>query len=368
VTVSRPIEREVVDYNSFTGRTAAVESVEIRARVSGYLDKIHFREGSEVKQGDLLFEIDPRPYRTALDQAKGNLASAEARLKRQDADVARAEQLVSTNAISRQDYDLAVGDRGETAASLQALRAAVERANLDLEFAKINAPISGRIDRALVTVGNLVAADSTVLTTIVSLDPIYAYFDSDEATVLDYRQLIREEKAISAEEAKLPVYVGLANEQGYPHEGVIDFVSNQLNPGTGTLRVRGVFSNEHRILSPGLFVRVRVPIGSPRRALLVTERALDTDQGQKILYVINDKNVVASRPVRIGALHDGLRIIEEGLHPQDGVIVNGLQYVRPGATVEPTLVDMPPSPTAGSPAEAANMRRAADSPSQADQP
>jgi RND family efflux transporter MFP subunit len=343
VQVSKPIEREVIDYDSFTGRTAAVQSVEIRARVSGYLEKIHFRDGFEVAKGDPLFEIDPRPYQTALAQTKGNLASAEARLKRQDADLARAQRLIGTNAISQEDFDSTAGDRAETAASIEALRSAVERAKLDLNFAEINAPISGRIDETRISAGNLVTADSTLLTTIVSLDPIWAYFDADEASVLRQQKLIREKKVMSAREAKIPVYLGLADEPGYPHEGVIDFVSNQLNPGTGTLRVRGIFPNEDRVLSPGLFVRIRIPIGQARPALLVTERALATDQGQKILYVVDDKNEVVSRSVRLGALHDGLRVIEDGLSSGELVIVNGLQYVRPGVTVEPKLVDMPGS-------------------------
>lgn len=359
VNVSRPIEREVVDYDYFTGRTAAVQSVEIRARVSGYLEKIHFRDGSEVKEGDLLFEIDPRPYEASLAQAEGNLASAEARLKRQDADLARAQRLIRTNAISQEEFDKAVGDLEETAASIDALRAAVERAKLDLTFAKINAPISGRIDETHISAGNLVSADTTILTTIVSLDPIWAYFDADEAAVLRQKKLIREKKIESAREAKIPVYLRLANEQGYPHKGVIDFVSNQLNPSTGTLRIRGLFPNENRVLAPGLFARVRVPIGQPHRALLVTERALDTDQGQKILYVVNDQNEVVSRPVVLGALHDGLRVIEGGLNAGERVIVNGLQFVRPGITVETKLVDMPRSPAARDASQAAEASEAA---------
>lgn len=368
VIVSRPIEREIVDYDTFTGLTAAVESVEIRARVSGYLDKIHFREGFEVKAGDLLFEIDPRPYQAALAQAEGNLASAEARLTRQDADLARARRLVGTLAISQQEFDRAAGDREETAASLQALRAVVERAKLDLEFTKVTAPISGRIDRALVSIGNLVAADTTILSTLVSLDPIYAYYDADEAAVLRFQQLVRERKAVSSRDAKVPVYLGLSNEQGYPHEGELNFVSNQFNPGTGTLRVRGVFSNEHRILTPGLFVRLRVPIGKPHRALLVTERALDTDQGQKILYVVNDNNEVVVRPVHLGELNDGLRVIEDGLKPEERVIVVGLQFVRPGATVEPKLVDMPVGPAVLGSDEAENSLTPSTSTTKSGQP
>ncbi len=341
VSVSYPVERDVTNYEEATGRTDSVESVQVRARVNGYLDKINFQEGALVKQGEVLYEIDPRPYKAVLDQALGNVASMEARLKRQDADLRRAEKLVGTSALSREEFDKIVGDRGETAASFASLRAAVDRAKLDLDFTKVLAPVSGRIGRTLITRGNLVVADNTILTTIVSLDPMYAYFDVDENTVLRVRQLIREGKAKSARETEVPVQLALANEEGFPHKGTINFVDNQINPKTGTLRIRGLFPNKDEVLAPGSFARVRVPIGEPHKALLVTERAIDTDQGQKIVYVVNEKNEVVSRPIRLGPRDDGLRVIEDGLKPGERVIVNGLQQVRPGAAVEPKLVDMP---------------------------
>ena len=225
----------------------------------------------------------------------------------------------------------------------------MERAQLDLGFTKVTAPVSGRVSRYHVTVGNLVQAGDltggTLLTTIVSVDPMYAYFDVDEHTVLRVKQLIREGKAKTPDDVDIPVWLGLANEDGHPHRGTINFVDNQVNPRTGTLRVRGVFPNKDETLSPGYFARVRVPIGVPHKTLLVTERALDTDQGQKVVYVVDKDNRVASRPVRLGALHDGLREITDGLKPGERVIVNGLQQVRPGLTVEPNLVDMPTSKT-----------------------
>jgi RND family efflux transporter MFP subunit len=347
VTVSYPIERDITDHADFTARTAAVDSVEVRARVWGYLDKVHFKEGALVRKGDVLFEIDPRPYRAALAQAEGNLTSMQARLTRLDADLARAKRLVSPGALSQEEYDKIAGDRGEAAASLEALRATVQQAKLDLEYTKVIAPVSGRVSRYLVTQGNLIQSGSngggTVLTTIVSVNPIYAYFDVDERTVLRVRQLIREGKVKSARETEWPVSLGLATEEGFPHQGTINFVDNQVNPKTGTLRVRGVFPNKDEALSPGFFARVRVPIGRPHQALLVSDRAIDNDQGQKVLYVVNDKNEVVSRPIQVGALHDGLREITDGLKPGERVIVNGLQQVRPGVTVAPKLVDMPTS-------------------------
>jgi RND family efflux transporter MFP subunit len=345
VQVSYPVEREVTDNSDVTGRIAAIDSVEVRARVWGYLDKVNFKEGNLVKKGDVLFEIDPRTYEASLTQAQGNLAAAQARAARLDADVRRAESLFTSRAISKEDYDKTLGDRGETVASIAALRGAVEQAKLDLGFTKVLAPVSGRVGRAIVTPGNLVQSGQsggTLLTTIVSVDPIYAYFDVDERTVLRVRQLIREGKIKSARDVTWPVFLGLANEEGYPHKGTIDFVDNQVNPKIGTLRVRGVFSNKDEALTPGFFVRVRVPIGYLHKATLVSDRAIDSDQGQKIVYIVDQDDKVVVRPVRLGGLHEGLREAS-GLNPSDRVIVTGLQQVRPGAVVTPTVVEMPKS-------------------------
>jgi RND family efflux transporter MFP subunit len=345
VTVSYPVQREVTDYADFTARTAAVDSVELRARVSGYLDKVNFKEGALVKKGDVLFEIDPRTYQAVLKHAEGNLAAAEAHAERLTADLARARRMISSQAIGKEEYDRIAGDRGEAAASRAAAQAAVERAQLDLGFTKVTAPVSGRVSRYFVTVGNLVSAGDltggTLLTTIVSVDPMYAYFDVDEHTVLRVKQLIREGKAKTPDDPDIPVWLGLANEDGHPHRGSIHFIDNQVNPRTGTLRVRGVFPNKDEALTPGYFARVRVPIGVAHRSLLVSERALDTDQGQKVVYVVDKDNRVVAHPVRLGALHDGRREITDGLKPGERVIVNGLQQVRPGITVEPNLVEMP---------------------------
>jgi RND family efflux transporter MFP subunit len=345
VTVSYPIERDITDYADFTARTAAVESVELRARVWGYLERINFKEGTLVQKGDVLFEIDARTYEAELAQSESSIAQAEARRKNLDADYDRIQSLLSKRAASQADADKIAANRAEAVAAVAAATAARDLAKLNLEFTKVTAPVSGRVSRAIVTEGNLVqsgqSGSGTLLTTIVSVDPVYAYFDVDERTVLRVRKLIREGKAKSAREKELPVSLSLADEEGFPHAGTVNFVDNQVNPKTGTLRVRGTFPNKDEAISPGFFARVHVPIGFPRKALLITDRAIDTDQGQKIVYVVDGESKVVSRPIRLGALHDGLRAIDDGLQPGDRVIVNGLQQVRPGLTVEATVVDMP---------------------------
>jgi RND family efflux transporter MFP subunit len=337
----------VTDYADFTGRTAAVDSVEVRARVWGYLDKVNFKEGALVKKDDVLFEIDPRLYRADFERARGTVAQYEARMYRAERDYRRAKTLLTRGAVGQEEYDRYEADYREAVANLDVAKANRDLAALNLGYTRIAAPVTGRVSRYVVTVGNLIQSGDqsggTLLTTLVSVDPMYVYFDMDERTVLRVRQLIREGKATSAREAEWPVALGLANEEGFPHRGTINFEDNQVNPKTGTLRVRGVFSNKDELLSPGLFARVRVPIGRAHRALLVTDRAIDTDQGQKVLYVVNEKDEVVSRVVRLGALHDGLREITEGLEAGERVVVSGLQQVRPGVTVEPKLVDMPTS-------------------------
>jgi RND family efflux transporter MFP subunit len=349
VSVSYPVERYVTDYADFTARTAAVDSVEVRAHVWGYLDKVNFTEGALVKKGDVLFELDPRPYQALLDQAKAKVRQDEAQLTYDEAEYQRDLRLVRTGAVSNSDLDKTSAARGVDIANIAADKAMVASRQLDVDYTKVIAPVSGRVSRYVVTVGNVVRSGDqgpgqgggTLLTTIESVDPMYAYFDVDEYTALRIRQLVREGKSDSPRDGGYPVSLGLANEHGHPHRGTINFVDNKVNPKTGTGRLRGVFPNKEQVLLPGLFGRVRVPIGRAHPALLVSDRALDTDQDQKVLYVVNGKNEVVSRPVRLGALHDGLREITDGLKPGERVIVNGLQQVRPGATVEPKLVEMP---------------------------
>jgi RND family efflux transporter MFP subunit len=345
VSVSYPVESEVTDYADFTGRVAAVDSVEVRSHVWGYLEKVNFKEGDLVKKGDVLFELDARPYEALLNQVKAKIGQDEAQLKFDKAEYERDLKLAPTSAVSKSELDKANAARDVDLANLAADKAAVTSAELNLQYTRVSAPISGRASRYNVTVGNLVQsgdqAGGTLLTTIVSVDPIYAYFDVDEHTILRVGELVREGKCDPPGAGGYPVLLGLGNETGFPHQGTINFVDNQVNPKTGTIRLRGVFPNEDGALSAGLFGRIRWPIGRAHKALLVSERALDSDQGQKVLYVVNDKNAVVVRPVRLGALHDGLREVIDGIKPRERVIVNGLSQVRPDAIVQPKLVEMP---------------------------
>jgi RND family efflux transporter MFP subunit len=356
VTVSQSIKQEVTDFADFTGRTAAVDSVEVRARVNGYLWKVNFTEGALVHKGDVLFEIDPRPYQAQVDIAMGQVAAADAMVQRTQADDARAKALRASTAgaISQQDLDQYQAAADQAAANADTARATLKNNQLNLDFTKIVSPIDGRVSRYYVTTGNLVVQDQTLLTTIVSVDPIYAYFDVDESTVLHVRELIRTGKMQSAREASVPAWLSLTSDDGFPYEGTINFIDNQVDPKTGTLRLRGVFPNKDETLSPGFFVRVRVRIGVPHEALLVNERAVLADQGQKIVYVVGEKDEVVYRPIRVGPRHGSLIEVMDGLKSGERIIVNGLQRVRPGATVEPKLVDMPGASDAAPRTTAAN--------------
>jgi RND family efflux transporter MFP subunit len=345
VTVSYPLEREVVDHVELTGRTAAVESVQVRARVWGHLEKINFQEGAEVRKGDLLFLIDQRPYRAALKRAEADVEQGEARSNRIRSDQARARTLLGSRSISREEFDKTSGDLLESQAMVRGAKSALEAARLNLEYTEVRAPVAGQVGRAMVTVGNMVTSGETggtLLTTIVSLDPMYAYFDVDEMTYLQVRRMLRGGKGGPPASAP-PVLLGLAHEQGYPHQGRIDFVDNQVDPGTGTLKVRGVFGNAGRELTAGLFARILLPLGGAHKALLVTDRAIDTDQGQKVVYVVSKEGVVDRRPVSLGRIHDGLREIRSGVKPNEQVVVDGIQRVRGGVTVRHRLVEMPAS-------------------------
>ena len=340
VTIAKPVQKEIIEWDYYTGRTAAVENVNITPRVSGYIDNVSFRAGDRVNKGDLLFVIDPRPYQAALDQAKAQLREAEANQQLQDANFARQDKLRLNGVIAKEDYDTALSNKNQAAARVLAGAASVESAQLNLTFTRVISPIRGLIARELVTVGNLVQTDTTLLTNIVSVDPIYAYFNVDERSVLRYQQQVRLGKLPNARHEAVSVYLQLANENGFPHQGSIDFINNQFNTSTGTLEVRGLFSNANGVLIPGAFVRIRVA-GSPLTpALLVSDRAVGTDQGQKYVLVVDKDNVVVVKPVVLGPEAEGLRVVRTGLTADDQVIINGIVNARPGSKVSPQKGDM----------------------------
>ncbi len=343
VEIGTPTEKEVTDFQDFTGRLEAVESVEIRARVVGYLTKIAFDPsielGAEVKKDDPLFEIDERPYQNTLSAANAQLAQATARQKTTAAELARTEELVAKKAATARDLERDVGQDAEATASIAVAKASIAQAELDLEFAKIKAPISGRISRSIPSEGDLITPSTGKLTSIVSVDPIHLYFDMDEPTLLTLQKRVREGKLDGPEMREIPLLLGLANDDGHPYRGKLDFIENQVDPNTGTIRVRGVFANPKpergaRPLAPGLFARVRLPLGEPHKAVLISERAIGRDQGQSFVYVVSADNEVVYRRVKLGAQHDGQRVIADGLSAGERIVTNGLQRVRPGAKVE----------------------------------
>jgi len=339
VTVVQPISREIVEWDDYIGRLEAPETVEIRARVSGYLDKVHFKEGKEVKKGDLLFTIDPRPYQAEYDHADAEYERAVSQTDLAKNDFERAKRLIATKAISEEDYDTKSKTYTAAQAAAKSAKAALESAKLNLEFTQIHAPINGRISRAVVTEGNLISSGvggsgATLLTTIVSLDPLYLYGDADERSILKYLRLRREGKRVSARDEEIPAEMGLADEPGFPHSGYIDFVDNRVDPNTGTMRARGVFSNADHSLSPGFFARIRIPGSGKYPALLIPDRALGSDQAQKFVYVVNVEKKVEFRPVQIGPMIDGLRVVRSGLKAEEQIIIEGLLRVRPGVVVD----------------------------------
>jgi multidrug efflux system membrane fusion protein len=352
VTVSKPVEREVTDFVDFTGRTEAPYTWEARARVTGYLVAMPYREGSEVKKGEILFEIDDRPYKDDLDKAKGEVERNKAALikAQADLDIALDTAKLNPGAVSKQEIAKRTGTRDEAAGSLKVAEATEARNQLNYDWCKVRSPIDGRVSRYNLTLGNLATQDQSVLTTVVSEDPMYAYFDVDERTMLRVLRKIIPRKDNPLLEKGVPVYMGVADEEGFPHKGFADFANNVVNASTGTISVRGVFENPagpsgHRLLRPGMFVRIRMPLGVPYPALLVADSAVATDQGQKNLYIVDDKNVVHYQRVTLGPLQeDGLRVIAEGLKPGEKVIVSGLQFVRPGLEVQTEEAPMPTLP------------------------
>jgi RND family efflux transporter MFP subunit len=351
VSVSQPVQEPVQDTLEFTGRTSAVQSVEVRARVTGYITKVAFAAGAFVNAGDLLFEIDPREYQATVLRQEGEVATLRAQLARAQSEVGRNQALRPSGAASARELEKSVAEQASAEGQLKAKLAQLDLARLDLEFTRVTAPITGRVSRAEITEGNLVvvgASGGPLLTTVVSLDPIYVNFDADERSIIRYQKAsIARDGAATPENVRaqnLPVLVALGDEKDFAYRGTIEFVDNRVDPSTGTLHVRALLPNPTRLLTPGLFVRVRVPVGQPAPGLLVTDRAIATDQDRKYVLVVNDKNVVEYRPVTLGPLHDGLRAVAQGVAPGDWVIVNGIQRVRPGATVTPQKVSMRPAP------------------------
>jgi len=345
VTANQPAEREVVEWDEYPGRLDAVDMVEVRSRVTGYLQTVNFKDGAEIKKGDLLFVIDPRPYQAELDHAQASLNQMETHLELARNEQTRAERLLKSNSISEEEADARNKATREAEATIQSARATVEAAKLNVEYTHITAPVSGRIGRKLITEGNLVNSGqgiSTLLTTIVSLDPIYCYFDADERSILKYQKLFREGKHENMLQGQVACELELANETGFPHKGRLDFLDNQIDSATGTLRVRGAFPNPgpDRVLQSGFFARVRVPGSGKYSALLIPDQAVGTDLGQKFVYVLTDQDTVEYRPIKLGPMIDGLRVVREGIQPKDWVVVNGLMSIRQGAKVAPSRTQL----------------------------
>lgn len=358
VEVSYPLEKTVTDYVDFTGRTAATDSMDVRARVTGYLWKMPFKEGDFVKRDEVLFEIDPRPYQAKLDETQAQVKLTDAQLKLAKADYERAKEVAKTpGAISQQEVDTYSAKVDVAAAQVAAAKANVESAQLNLDFCKVTSLIDGRVSRYLKTTGNLINADNTLLTTVVTMDPMYAYFDVDEYTMLKIQKMIREGKIKTYMNGKIKVLLGLANEGNrYPHEGIVDFVNNQVDPTTGTIQVRAEFANpkinDVYLLLPNEFVRIRMLMGNPHPAILINERAVGVDQGQRYVFKVDDQSMVHYQKVILGQVQDGLIEIKEGLTTKDQIIVAGLMKAHDKEKVTAKLVSMPlplPNDMDGSP-------------------
>ena len=343
VSVAPVLVKQISQWDDFSGRVEAVESVDLRPRVSGYIDRVNYEEGQEVRKGEVLFTIDSRSYRAELARAQADLARARSQAELGRSEAARAKKLSELQAISTETYEQRRSAAAEAQANVAAAQAAVDAARLNLEFTQVRAPISGRAGRALVTAGNLVSAGdaASVLTTLVSLDKMHVHFDTDERTFLHYAELARKGERPSENGAGVPVQVGLVGEDGFPHTGVVDFLDNQVDPATGTIRARALLDNADRAFTPGLFARVRVLGSGQFNAMLVDDKAVLTDQDRKYVYVVDAKHQAQRRDVTLGRTADGLRIVETGLKAGDKVIVSGVQKVFfPGMPVADKTVVM----------------------------
>ncbi len=351
VSVSKPLKKEIQEWDEYTGRFAATQSVEVRARVSGYLNEIAFKDGQLVRRGDRLFVIDPRPFQAALDAANANRAAAQARLDLANAELKRAQDLRARGNVSQAEVDSRQATVRQAAAAISAADAEIAKARLDLEFATVTSPIDGRISRPLVTTGNLVSGGAgqqgTLLSTIVSLDPIHFYFDVDEQAYLRYTRLAAAGDRPSSRDTPNPVELQTADETGFPHKGRMDFVDNQIDRSTGTLRGRAIFPNPpigkdpgQVLFTPGQFAKIRLLGSGKYEALLLPDSAIGADQATRIVFAVAEDGTVLPKPVTLGPLVDGMRVIRTGLGPEDRVIVNGLMRARPGSKVTPQEVDL----------------------------
>jgi multidrug efflux system membrane fusion protein len=346
VNVAEVISRDVTEWDEFTGRLEAVNMVSVRSRVSGYLSAVHFEEGGMVKKGDLLFEIDRRPLQAEVDRLRAQLESVHATVQRATGELQRAERLSTADAMATEERDRRAAFAKESAAQVAAVEAALRAAELNLEFTSVRSPIDGRVGRAIVTVGNVVTngpGEGTLLTTVVSLDPIYASFEADEKTFLRNVDLERARRRASAPDA-MPIQMAVGSKEGFPHEGRLNFLDNQINPATGTIRGRAIFPNRDFTLVPGTFVRLRLPGAASYRASLIQDRAVGTELDKRYVYVVGRGSIIESRAVVLGPVVDGLRVVRSGLQASDVVVVDGLQRIRPGAQIDPVKVNMDARP------------------------
>jgi membrane fusion protein, multidrug efflux system len=355
VSVAEVIEQPINEWDEFTGRLEAPQSVEVRPRVSGYIDKVAFAEGGLVKKGDLLFQIDPRPFQAEVKRLEAQLQQARANLTRANSEARRGERLRQSNAISAELADARASAAAEAQAAVAAIQAELDNARLNLDFTRITAPIDGRVSRAEITEGNLVGAGESLLTSVVSTDKVYAYFDADERVFLKYLELARQ--AGGDARGASPVYLGLSSEDGHPHLGQLDFLDNQVNPRTGTIRGRAVFDNADGRFTPGLYARLKLVGSAAYPAALIKDEAVGTDLGKKFVLVLGEDNAVAYRAIELGPKLEGLRIVRSGLAKGEKIVVNGLQRAMPGATVDPQAVPMADPATL---AQLAQMRQAVD--------
>lgn len=358
VAYVNPTQKTITEFEEFTGRTAAVESVVIRARVSGYLNTIGFKDGARIEEGQDLFTIDDRSFKSESLRAKAMVEQCQARYDRLDKKDKRASQLIQSGSITQEEFEMVLGEKSEAAAALDAARAALEIADLNLSFTQVKSPIKGRVGHRMVDAGNLVQADTTILATIVSDQEVFAYFDLNERLELRLRRLLQQNSTQSIADGKLEIQVALSDETEFTHRGIVDFSDNQIDPATGTLRYRARIANNQGLLLPGLFVRIRYPIGEPHAALLVPEEALLFDQGQRKIFVVDEQSKIVSRQVTLGVQDGKNRVVLSGLQPEDRVVVTELQRIRSGSEVKAKPLSAPESTADAAPAESGGKKAA----------